>query len=154
MTRRAISALLLAAPALTSPRFAQTKDPWIGRRAFLQFGGVLKVSDTIVFDQGRTTSLQVSGHDRRAVKVYRVEHANGESPWLHEEGTGVAGRVQSKYVVPCEQAVEFYTDQIRANPKANSCNDRGNIWLEEEEYDVAIGDYNEAIRLEPGEAIY
>ena len=133
---------------------ARADDPWIGKRVFTQFGTVLRVGNQVVDDEGRTTSLTVSGRDRAIGRVYRVEQVNGEWLWLQHEKSGVAGWVKSAYVIPYEQAVEFYTNQIRANPQANFYNFRGNVWSEKKEYDIAIADYNEAIRTKPGEAIY
>ena len=133
---------------------AQTKDPWIGKRVFTQFGTVLKVGNQVVDDEGRTTSLTVSGHDRNKSRVYRVEHVNGEWLWLQDEKSGVSGWVQSRFVIPYEQAIDYFTNQIRANPKAYLYNSRGLVWDEKGEYDIAIADYNEAIRLEPSEASY
>ena len=130
------------------------KDPWIGKRVFTQFGTVLKVGDTVVDDEGRTTSVATSGKDRNVSRVYRVDRVNGEWLWLKDEGSGVAGWVQSKYVVPYEQAIDFYTNRIRSRPSASAYNSRGLVWQEKGEYDIAIADYNEAIRLEPSESIY
>jgi tetratricopeptide (TPR) repeat protein len=83
-----------------------------------------------------------------------VEHFNGEWLWLQDEKSGVAGWVQSKFVIPYEQAIDNYTDLIRGNPRAPNYNNRGVIWKAKGEYDRAIADFDEAIRLEPGKATY
>ncbi len=114
----------------------------------------MKVGDVVVDDEKRTDSLRISGHDRSNVRVYRVEHVNGEWLWLQHEKSGIAGWVQSKYVIPYEQAVDYYTGLIRSNPSASLYSSRGFVWNEKGEHDRAIADCNEAIRLEPGEAVY
>ena len=128
---------------------AQTKDPWTGKRVFTQYGTVLKVGDVVVDDEKRTDNLRVNDHDRVLCRVYRVEHVKGEWLWLQDEKSGIAGWVQTKYVIPYEQAIDYYTTFLRSNPQAYLFNTRGTIWHEKAEYDIAIADYNEAIRLDP-----
>ncbi len=129
---------------------AQTKDPWIGKRVITHYGTVLRVGNQVVDDETRGTHLNVSGRDRKLVRVYRVEQVNGNWLWLKAEKEGLAGWVQSAYVIPYDQAIDYYTDQIRANPNnGRSYDRRGNIWYKKGEYDLAIADHNEAIRLEP-----
>ena len=135
-----------------APAQERANDPWIGQRVFTQFGTVLKVNNNVVDDEGRTASVNASGKDRKTSRVYRVEHVNGEWLWLQDETSGIAGWVQSKYVIPYDQAIDHYTDQIRANPRASLFNSRGLIWSARKEYDIAIADYNEAIRLDPNYA--
>lgn len=110
---------------------AQTKDRWIGRRVFTQFGTVLKVGNVVVDDEKRTDNLRVSGHDVRASRVYRVEHVNGEWLWLQDEKSGVSGWVQSRYVIPYEEAIDHYTNLIRSNLQASlyNCTFREDIYV-------------------------
>jgi tetratricopeptide (TPR) repeat protein len=146
--------LVVAHLAMAGLAHGQAKDPWIGKRVFTQYGTVLKVGNVVVDDEGRSADARASGKARGFSRVYRVEHTNGEWLWLKGEESGISGWVQSKYVIPYEQAIDFYTNQIRSRPTASLYCHRGNIWLEKKEYDIAIADYNEAIRAEPGEAIY
>ena len=132
---------------------AQAKDPWIGKRVFTQFGTVLKVGNNVVDDEGRAASLASSGHDRNVSRVYRVEKTNGDWLWLKDEKSGISGWVRTAYVIPYEQAIDFYTNRIRAKPHASLYNSRGSVWDSKGEHDIAIADYNEAIRLEPNEAV-
>jgi tetratricopeptide (TPR) repeat protein len=54
-----------------------------------------------------------------------------------------------------ENAISYFTEQIRANPKdAEAYSRRGVVWDDKGEYDIAIKDYNECIRLTPGDAVY
>jgi tetratricopeptide (TPR) repeat protein len=144
----AIQSALVCA-TMTTLAHAQGPDSWIGKRVFTQYGAVLKVGNVVVDDEGRSADMAASGKARRSVRTYRVERVNGEWLWLKDEKSRVAGWVQSKWVVPYEQAIEFYTNQIRANPSSVNYIRRGTIWSQKGEYDIAIGDYNEAIRLDP-----
>ena len=117
---------------------AQQADSWIGKRVFTQYGTVLKVGNAVVDDEGRTTSLTITGKDRSVSRVYRVERVNGEWLWLKDETTGIAGWVQARQVIPYEQAIDHYTNLIRSNPQASTYNDRGNIWREKGEYDIIL----------------
>ena len=154
MTWRTIPAFCVASMMLASASLGQEKDPWIGKRVFTQFGTVLKVGNDVLDDQGRTASIETSGHDRNISRIYRVEHKKGEWLWLKDENSLVAGWVQTRYVIPYEQAIDYFTTQIRANPQASIYNRRGLVWREKGEHDIAIADYNEAIRIDPGEATY
>ena len=46
--------------------------------------------------------------------TYRIGHVNG--PWLWLSGGGAVGWAAGDQVVPVEQAIDFFTDYIRANP--------------------------------------
>ena len=49
-----------------------------------------------------------------------------------------------------DQAIDFYTQEIKANPgNSGAWRERGLIWKEKKDYDKAIADFNEAIRLDP-----
>jgi tetratricopeptide (TPR) repeat protein len=72
--------------------------------------------------------------------------------WLTAEGSGARGWAKVGDVIPFAQAVDYFTDAIRANPASSSAYlNRAGIWSLKHEYDIAIADYNEAIRLEPWE---
>ena len=83
-----------------------------------------------------------------------MEHVNGEWLWLKAEKSSVAGWIESQYVLPYERAIEYYTGLIRSSSHASYYHTRGNVWKEKGEYDIAIADYSEAIRMEPGEVIH
>jgi tetratricopeptide (TPR) repeat protein len=134
---------------LESGAIAQGDGGWVGRRVITKYGTVLMVGNAVVDDEKRSTDLAVSGHDRRTSRVYRVEQVNGPWLWLAAEKEGVAGWVKIEQVVPFEQAVDYYTSEIRTNPSSSAYNNRGLAWHDKKEYDIAIADFNEAIRLDP-----
>ena len=151
--KTALRACMAAILAMVGLAQAQAPDPWIGKRVFTQYGTVLKVGNQVVDDEGRSASLTASGKDRSISRVYRVEHVNGELLWLKDEQSGASGWVQSKSVIPYEQAIDFYTNQIRANPSSFNYIYRGTIWSERGEYDQRPSPtcWSRAIRLEPNE---
>lgn len=128
---------------------AQNKDPWIGKRVFTQFGTTPKVGDGVVDDDKRSDKIRYSNHDRNFSRVYRVEHVSGDWLWLQDEKGGNAGWVPSECVMPYEKAIDYFTNQVRSVPQPVSYNRRGLVWQGKGEYDLAIANYNEAIRLDP-----
>jgi tetratricopeptide (TPR) repeat protein len=132
--------------------FGQAKSSWIGQRVFTRFETVLKVGNQVVDDEKRRTNLSVSGRDSIVLRVYRVERVNGDWLWLKAENEGVEGWVKAEYVIRYNQALGYFTNQIRANPNELAWYiRRGSVWSEKGEYDIAIADYNEAIRLDPSD---
>ena len=142
-----ISLICLAAAGQTA--IAQPPGGWLGKRVVLQFGSVLRVGNQIVDNQNLKTNSR--GGLRKTHRVYRVEQENG--PWilLQAEKEGASGWILAAEVIPYDQAIDYYTNQIRANPASSSGYiSRGNLWSDKKEYDLALADYNEAIRLDPG----
>jgi tetratricopeptide (TPR) repeat protein len=139
---------ILAGPA---PLQAQADNGWIGKRVITQYGTVLQVGNQVVDDEGRGKNL-ARGKDLQAFRIYKVEQTNGPWLWLVAEGSGVKGWAPAANVILFDQAIDYITNRIRANPGASSnYNWRANVWKARKEFDIAIADYNEAIRLDPGD---
>ncbi len=139
----------LAALAWTRVASGQPDDPWIGKRVVLQFDSVLKIGNQVVDNQ--KLESRGRGGVRNSFRIYRVEKVNAGWLWLKSEKEGAAGWILAAEVIPYDQAVDYYTNQIRANPSDSSrYSSRGHLWKERKEYDLALADYNEAIRLDPG----
>ncbi len=77
-------------------------------------GAVLKVGSTIVDDEPSDNGL--AGGLRNDRRVYRVEHVKGTWLWLQDEKSNTAGWVTAEWLVPFDQAIEYFTNEIRANP--------------------------------------
>ena len=108
----------------------QDPSPWVGRQV------VFKARDPL----------------RRGFRVYQVERVDGDRLWL--AAGGVSGWARSDEVIPFDQAVDFFTQAIRADPgAAKSYVLRGLIREARGEYDRALADYGEAIRLDPRSAV-
>jgi tetratricopeptide (TPR) repeat protein len=117
-----------------------------------QYGTVLQVGNQVVDDEGRGKNL-ARGKDQNVFRIYKVEQANGSWLWLVAEGSGVKGWAPAANVILFDQAIDYITNRIRANPgAASNCVRRANVWRERKEFDIAIADYDEAIRLDPGDA--
>ena len=132
-----IALILNTPPALR----AQADNGWIGKRVVNRYRGFrLRIENQVI--------------DPKAIETYRVEQVNGPWLWIRVEGEGLSGWALADHVVPVEQAIAFFTDYIRANPgDTHGYIMRAMIWREEKkELEIALGDYNEAIRLDPTQA--
>ena len=149
-----IAPLALAALLLSGPRSLPAQDAtgWVGKRVILQFDSVLRVGKVVVDNQKREGRAR--GGARETVRIYRVEKVNGPWLWLQAEEEGAAGWVRAAEVIPYDQAIDYFTNQIRANPADHSTYiSRGHVWRDRKEYDLALGDFAEAIRLDPGSEV-
>lgn len=149
---RAVLALALAALVIPASVFGQDNSGWVGKRVITRYGAVFQIGKQVVDDEVRSTNLAISGKERSILRVYRVEHVNGNWLWLKTENRGVEGWVKAEFVIPYDQALDYFTNQIRANPDEGQWyNYRGIVWALRGEYDIAIADFSEAIRLDPGD---
>ena len=119
-------ALLLA---VTSPRnlSAQDASGWVGTRVILQFGSVLRVGNQVVDNQELVANSR--GGQRNTFRIYKVELVNGPWIWLQAEKEGIAGWIPAAEVIRYDQAIEYFTNQIRANAASDQAyTSRGHIW--------------------------
>jgi hypothetical protein len=131
-------ALVLASPPALH---AQAGNGWVGKRVVQRYPGFrLQIENRVI--------------NPKTVEIYHVEQVNGPWLWLRDERRGGSGWASADQVVPVEQAIAFFTEYIRANPgDSHGYTMRALIWRDEKkEYDIALGDLNEAIRLDPGRA--
>ncbi len=147
-------AFLLAALVIPTSVLGQDNSGWVGKRVITHYGAVFQIGNQVVDDEKRSDNLAVSGKDRKSFRVYRVERVNGDWLWLKAEKEGVEGWVKTEFVIPYDQAIDYFTNQIRANPNQGSWYiGRGLVWNEKGEYDIAIADFNDAIRLDPSNEV-
>jgi tetratricopeptide (TPR) repeat protein len=78
-----------------------------------------------------------------------VVRANDEAYWVRNQANYLAGWIRKDQVVPVERAVEFFSQQIREDLTSRSHRYRGIAYMERGEYEKAIEDFTEAIRLDP-----
>ena len=79
-----------------------------------------------------------------------VEAVNADWLWVNPN---VSGWVQRKHVLPLDQAITYFTNQIRQNPRDDGLYYyRATAWKHKGELDIAIADFNESIRLNPEDA--
>jgi tetratricopeptide (TPR) repeat protein len=134
-----VFSLALAAQALLQ---AQADQGWIGKRV------VQKLGDFALSNNGEP--VERSG---KVIDSYRVEQADGPSLFLKAESQGLSGWAAAADVVPVEQALDFFTRQIRAHPRDAFFHAmRAFLWRDKKEIDNALRDDNEAIELDPKNA--
>ena len=114
---------------------AQDTSSWIGKRVVTKYQCAVKVGDRVVDDDSTP-------------RIYTVIRAGGDRLWV--VSGSVKGWLPANQVVPFDQAIDFYTQEIRANPSnATAYSRRGVIRWRKTEFDIAIADFGEAIRLDP-----
>jgi tetratricopeptide (TPR) repeat protein len=86
---------------------------------------------------------------RKVFRVYRVREVDNQRLRIAPEKGGREGWVSVEDVILYDQAIDYLTAEIRTSPDPYVYNWRGNLYYERGEYDAAIGDYSEAIRLDP-----
>ena len=107
---------ILALLTLFAASFSQAQDNsrWVGQRVVAKYGTSLRTGDQVVYVDN-------------VFRVYRVQQEQGE--WLWLETDGIAGWVQPSEVIPVDQAVDYYSQQINASPgTASNYVFRGMIW--------------------------
>ena len=130
----AVALLLLAGVRVA----ARPADSWIGEKVVTKSPDIHPRIGTQVVD------------GVKEFHIYRVERVQGEWLW------GVSGKVQgwilARDAVRYDQAPEVFTEQIRSQPTAATYTQRGNLWFEKTQYELATADFTEAIRLDPKNA--
>jgi tetratricopeptide (TPR) repeat protein len=110
---------------------------WVGKQVVIRDGAVLRVGDQVV-------------REFVDLHVYRVNQTNGDWLWLNDEENGVKGWVKTESAIPMDQAIAYFSAEIKATPDQSRWYvKRGLLWRLKSEYDIALGDVNEAVRLEP-----
>jgi tetratricopeptide (TPR) repeat protein len=93
-----------------------------------------------------TTNGRVTAPTR--LDVYRVEQVDGER--LRLTGPQFDGWAAQSQVIPVEQAIAYFTQNIRSKPTdVFSYAMRANLWLEKNRFDRALWDCDEIIRIRP-----
>jgi tetratricopeptide (TPR) repeat protein len=82
--------------------------------------------------------------------LFRVERIDGPLLLLKAENETLTGWAKSDSVVPVDQAIEFFNQQVSAHPLDSFPRiSRALIYVDKQEYDKAIADVTEAVRLDP-----
>ena len=123
---RGVAALLVVGLVVGSEVRGQAPSHWVGKKVVIRYRHRIE----------------------REFRVYQVEQVDGDR--LRLAAGGISGWVDADDVVPFDQSIDFYTREIRANPRAaHAFVRRGLIWEVKGERDRALADYDEAIRLDP-----
>jgi tetratricopeptide (TPR) repeat protein len=80
-----------------------------------------------------------------------VEKVNGDRLWVvYSSGHGtVAGWINRSDVIPVSRALDFFTDELKRNPTATAYQIHGVMLAMKGEIELALGELNQAIRLNP-----
>jgi tetratricopeptide (TPR) repeat protein len=144
---------LVVAPMLLTVPVREQLVPdttWVGKIVFVKTAGTRidpspEPNEPTPIDKGAMFSTMIQ---------YRVY---GERPNHVQVKTreGVSGWMRKTDVVLLEDAVAFFTTQIAARPNdASGYSRRGSAWKSKGEFDQALKDATEAIRLSPNAAYY
>ena len=135
------AAAIVLSLACSSPR-AGTDESWVGRRVVPKMSNITDL-------QGQRATV----HRNDPALIYRVERVDGPRLWVKAEGENSQVWFLAAEVVPVEQAAEFFTARIRANPNdAFAFLVRATLWSDADQFDKAIADYAAAIKIDPGDA--
>jgi tetratricopeptide (TPR) repeat protein len=137
----ACAAAIAASVVLSTLARAQDADGWIGKRVVPRVPGLtLRVDDEPVEQKSK------------ALFIYIVEEVDGRLVRLKAEGARHGGWAPAAQLVPINQAVDFFTTQIRTD--ARDCFAlamRGLVHFDRHELDLALTDLNGAIGLDAGD---
>jgi tetratricopeptide (TPR) repeat protein len=75
---------------------------------------------------------------------FKVDRLDGDRLWIEER----QGSLKRDDVVPYEEAIDHFTAPIDRDPSAKSYHNRAIAWFHRAEFDIALGDLNDAIRLD------
>ena len=110
-----------------------------------------QVGDGVVLKMtGRLTLPgKVVGELRKGL-VVEVQHVKGQWLWIRGNKSGW---LDSKYVLPLEEGVAYFTGEIKSNKKSSlAYESRGHIYRNLDQFDKAIADYSTAFGLNPKNA--
>ena len=113
--------LLIVLSLLVLPHLvvAQETSSWIGQKVVTKYGYSIKIGDRVVEKQG-------------FFHVYTVQRTNGDRLWVVSDS--VEGWIPASQVVRFDQAIDFYTQEIKANPgNSGAWRERGLIWKEKKD---------------------
>jgi tetratricopeptide (TPR) repeat protein len=132
MSRR-LSALVVLV-LVFAPAAAQ--DSWVGKKVFPKSPDLKMKLDGLEVDPFAGAIPGI------------VEGVDGD--WVAVRSGDKSNYIKRSEVVRLEDAVAYFTDYIQRYPRSTwGYHTRGAAWHEKGEHDIAIQDYNEAIRLDP-----
>jgi len=88
--------------------------------------------------------------------ILTVTVVSGDWFWVTYSGENdvTKGWIKRLDVIPLQKALDFFNDELQRTPTAALYAIRGKIWEEKHEYDKAIADFDESIRLDPLQSTY
>jgi tetratricopeptide (TPR) repeat protein len=135
----AVLALAVVLPAMTRAQ----DESWTDKEVILRMGGTL---------QGGTPAQPQppSQWPPRVLETYKVRMFKGPWLWIESKVSSAKGWAQVDHLVTIERSVDVLTYELRARPRSAALYiERAQAHQLRREYDGAIADYNEALRLDP-----
>jgi Tfp pilus assembly protein PilF len=134
-----VGAVLVLATSTSNSLRAGAEDEWVGKR---------------VVQKSRTFSLRIDDEpverSGTTIAIYRVERTDGPLLWLQAENQRLCGWAKAAEVIPVEQASASITAELRDQPQDGFLHTiRGLVRQDKKEFDLALSDYNDAIRIDP-----
>jgi tetratricopeptide (TPR) repeat protein len=108
---------------------------------------IVAITDTVLRSQDGA-STKIDKGKRLTVKY--VSHDRLYATWIGAPGT-IDGWINRSAVIPFSQSLDFFGKELKRSPTARTYAIRATIWDEKHDYDKAIADWSEAIRLEPNQ---
>jgi tetratricopeptide (TPR) repeat protein len=140
----AFAALWTLLQGASSPVLSQDGPDWTGKRVVPKSRSfVLRSNDEPVERSGK------------GLDIYAVEQTDGAALLLKAESQGAAGSATTADVVPLANAIEYFTDRIRTQPRdAFAYAMRAAVRHDKNELDVALRDFDQAIELDPRDPFF
>jgi tetratricopeptide (TPR) repeat protein len=137
--------LAAAVGGLTAREAPARPESWVGKRVMVTNGKVQ------LWAAGEGGQVKTLGPLNEAyVKVDREDR-----DYVQVRSLGRQGWVRRDEVVPMDTALPYFTRRIEQNPNdVFAYNQRAILWKDRKEYDKALADYDQAIRLEPAVAVH
>src|SRR5258708_30227796 len=102
---------------------------------------VIVIADEVALHNGERVATVVRGDQLRVDRIARTRYfvrSSGNQGWVHRRD-----------VVAFDAALDHFTASIERSPNAADCNARGMVLLEQGSVDLALHDFDAAIRLDP-----
>ena len=124
----------------------------VGSAAFgYEVGDTVVVVEDVTLKVRRNNRVEITDTVFPGVTV-RVRAVNGRWLWI---SNGVPGWIKKTDVIPLEKAVDYFTAKIETFPsEARWRYARAVAWTNKGEWDIAIADYTELIKLKRLPAFY
>ena len=130
---------LFAALSITpSPAYVQAADGRVGTKIILKHAKVQLRVEYRTVEAGP------------GFRVFAVQQT--KAGWLWVTSGTLEGWVQESDVVPYDQAIDYYTASIKNSPSATAYVNRGLVRAEQRDYENAVADFSDALRIDPNHA--
>ena len=99
----------------------------------------------VIHDKAPLSASAIEVAKAAECSVFTVTSVQGDWLWIASE----KAYLRREDVVPFEEAIPHYTRKLESNKTAMNYWNRAHIWRLKGELDIALGDMNDAIRLNP-----